>query len=108
MMPSIGAITAGIAILWACSADAAENALVLGIGRESCASWQSTPARRTEGTIWIYGFWSGANWGNDRNHKVGERTDPYGDVAEVKKTCDAQPSMALFDAATKTYHDMDK
>jgi len=107
-MYNIRATAAIFVGFWVCTAHAADSALVLGIGRQSCAYWQSTPARQSEGAIWIYGFWSGANWGNDRNHKVGEHTDSYGDVAEVKRTCDIQPSMTLFDAATKTYHDMDK
>jgi hypothetical protein len=32
---------------------------MIGIGRMSCAHWRSTQAHRLEGTIWIYGFWTG-------------------------------------------------
>jgi hypothetical protein len=35
---------------------------VMGIGGMSCAHWQSTQAHRLEGTIWIYGFWTGLNY----------------------------------------------
>src|SRR5260370_1070844 len=35
---------------------------MMGIGGMSCAHWQSTEAHRLEGTIWIYGFWTGLNY----------------------------------------------
>ena len=35
---------------------------MMGIGSMSCAHWQSTQALRLEGTIWIYGFWTGLNY----------------------------------------------
>jgi len=35
---------------------------MIGIGRMSCAHWRSTQAHRLEGTIWIYGFWTGLNY----------------------------------------------
>ena len=35
---------------------------MMGIGGMSCAHWQSTQALRLEGTIWIYGFWTGLNY----------------------------------------------
>jgi hypothetical protein len=35
---------------------------MIGIGRISCAHWQSTHAHRLEGTIWVYGFWTGLNY----------------------------------------------
>jgi uncharacterized membrane protein len=36
---------------------------MIGIGRMSCAHWRSTQAHRLEGTIWVYGFWTGLNLG---------------------------------------------
>ena len=95
-------------IIWVCPASAADNSLVLGIGAKSCAYWQSSAARKSEGIIWIYGFWSGWNLANNRNHMVGAHTDTYGKVAEVQKTCAAQPSMTLMNAAAATYNEMDK
>ncbi len=35
---------------------------MMGIGGMSCAHWQSTQAHRSEGTVWIYGFWTGLNY----------------------------------------------
>src|SRR3979490_3472440 len=39
--------------------DAKVSVDMMGIGGMSCAHWQSTQALRLEGTIWIYGFWTG-------------------------------------------------
>jgi hypothetical protein len=35
---------------------------MIGIGRMSCVHWRSTQAHRLEGTIWVYGFWTGLNY----------------------------------------------
>ena len=35
---------------------------MIGIGSMSCAHWRSTQAHRLEGTVWIYGFWTGLNY----------------------------------------------
>ena len=31
----------------------------MGIGAKSCAHWRSTQEHLLEGTVWIYGFWTG-------------------------------------------------
>jgi hypothetical protein len=102
-------IAAVVSTILVCPAGAVDDSsLVLGIGRQSCAYWQSSAARKSEGAIWIYGFWSAWNLANNRNHKVGEHSDTYGKVAEVLKTCAARPSMTLQEATAKTYNEMDK
>src|SRR5260221_10972026 len=35
---------------------------MIGIGGMSCAHWRSTQKHQLEGTIWIYGFWTGLNY----------------------------------------------
>ncbi len=48
----------------ACRSSAQEAKIavdMMGIGGMNCAHWQSTQALRLEGTIWIYGFWTGLN-----------------------------------------------
>jgi hypothetical protein len=90
------------------SATAVETTMVLVIGKNSCGYWQSNNARKTEGMIWILGFWSALNWANARNHQVGRESDSYGLVAEVQKRCAAHPSSTLLDAASRTYNDLDK
>ena len=42
--------------------DARVSVDMIGIGRMSCAHWRSTQEHRLEGTIWIYGFWTGLNY----------------------------------------------
>ncbi len=101
---TIAAITSVILVVPAEAAD--DTSLVLGIGAQSCAYWQSSAARKSEGAVWIFGFWSALNLANDRNHYVGKNTDTYGKVAEVAKTCAARPSMTLQEAAAKTYGEM--
>jgi hypothetical protein len=33
---------------------------MIGIGSMSCAHWRSTKEHLLEGTVWIYGFWTGS------------------------------------------------
>jgi hypothetical protein len=82
-----------------------KSSLVLGIGRMSCAHWQSSPPRQREGAIWIFGYWSGINHVGETTsgRLVGQHTDSEGIVAEVKKVCEAQPSMTLMDATATAY-----
>ena len=35
---------------------------MIGIGSMSCAHWRSTKEHLQEGTIWIYGYWTGLNY----------------------------------------------
>jgi hypothetical protein len=35
---------------------------MIGIGAMSCAHWRSTKEHLLEGTVWIYGFWTGLNY----------------------------------------------
>jgi hypothetical protein len=79
---------------------------IFGIGAKSCAYWQSTPATVSEGHAWIYGYWSGLNTHSNKSRTVGSRTDGVGVVAEVKKICDARPSMTLTDATLSAYTEM--
>jgi hypothetical protein len=84
-------------------ATAAEGILVVGIGRSSCANWQSSPENAKEGTAWIFGLWSGLNSINPKNRQVGSRSDARGIAAEVKKLCDDKPSLSLHEATVMVY-----
>jgi hypothetical protein len=42
--------------------DAKVSVDMMGIGGMSCAHWRSTQEHRLEGTVWIYGFWTGLNY----------------------------------------------
>ena len=39
--------------------DAKVSVDMMGIGGMSCAHWRSTQEHLSEGTVWIYGFWTG-------------------------------------------------
>jgi hypothetical protein len=82
---------------------------VFGIGTASCAQWQSDDTNRRDGANWILGYWSASNHvatALKQDSLVGEKTDGYGIIAEVKKTCDARPSMKLLYAVALTYRQM--
>jgi hypothetical protein len=70
-----------------------------GIGGMSCAHWQSTQGHRSEGTVWIYGFWTGLNCAAAASEQTQAKFDTAVIVAEVKKTCAQRPSQVLASAA---------
>jgi hypothetical protein len=84
--------------------------IVFGIGRESCASWQSSASNQRDGASWILGFWTGINQNglDKKSRMVGSKTDGLGILAEVKKTCETRPSMTLKDATNLTHFEMSK
>jgi hypothetical protein len=76
---------------------------MIGIGRMSCAHWQSTQAHRLEGTIWVYGFWTGLNYVAAASDQTPAKIDVGAIVAQVKKTCVQQTSQTLASAAWTAY-----
>jgi redox-regulated HSP33 family molecular chaperone len=76
---------------------------MMGIGSLSCAHWQSTQAHRVEGTIWIYGFWTGLNYVASASEQTETKVDTAAAMAEVKKTCAQRPSQVLASAAWTAY-----
>ena len=85
----------------------AQNAEVsvdmIGIGGMSCAHWRSTQEHLLEGTVWIYGFWTGLNYVAAASGQTQAKIDEAAIVAEVKKTCAQQTSQPLASAARTTY-----
>ena len=65
--------------------DAKVSVDMVGIGGMSCAHWQSTREHRLEGTIWIYGFWTGLNYVAAASDQTQAKTDVGTIVVEVKK-----------------------
>ena len=76
---------------------------MIGIGGMSCAHWRSTPEHLLEGTIWIYGFWTGLNYVAAASGQTQAKTDVAAIVAEIEKTCAQQTSQTLASAAWTTY-----
>jgi hypothetical protein len=81
---------------------------MMGIGGMSCAHWQSTQALRLEGTIWIYGFWTGINYVAAASGQTETKVDTAAVVVEVKKTCAQRPSQVLASAVWTAYLDLNK
>jgi hypothetical protein len=83
--------------------DAKVSVDMMGIGSMSCAHWQSTQALRLEGTIWIYGFWTGLNYVAAASGQPVSKVDSAAVLAEVKKTCAQRPSLVLASAVWTAY-----
>jgi hypothetical protein len=77
-------------------------------GTQSCAAWLATPASETEGRWWLAGFWTGRNMQNGSNGQVGSSTDSEGIIGEVRRVCEAEPSLQLVTAAGHVYVEMDR
>jgi hypothetical protein len=76
---------------------------MIGIGAMSCAHWRSTQEHRLEGTIWIYGFWTGLNYVAAASDQTQAKIDVAAIVTEVEKTCAQQTSQTLASAVWTTY-----
>ena len=79
-----------------------------GIGGLSCAYWRSTKEHLSEGTVWIYGFWTGLNYVAAASEQAQSGTDTAEIVAEVKKRCAQAPSQTLASAVWNTYLELNK
>jgi hypothetical protein len=88
--------------------DAKLSVNLMGIGAMSCAHWRSTPALRLEGTIWIYGFWSGLNYVAAASEQTATNVDTTAAMAEVKKACAERPSQVLASAVWTAYLNLSK
>jgi hypothetical protein len=83
--------------------DAKVSIDMVGIGAMSCAHWRSTQEHRLEGTVWIYGFWTGLNYVAAASDQTQAKIDMAAIVAEVEKTCAQQTSQTLASAVWAAY-----
>ena len=83
--------------------DAKVSVDMIGIGGMSCAHWRSTQEHLLEGTVWIYGFWTGLNYVAAASDQTQAKIDVAAIVAEVEKTCAQQTSQTLASAVWSTY-----
>lgn len=73
--------------------------MTAGFGAQSsCASWSKD---RSQGSIWILGYWSGRNV--EAQKSVGGTSDADGILEEVRLLCKAKPSRAMIDAVDEVY-----
>src|SRR5258707_13584167 len=85
------------------SAQDAKVSDMMGIGGMSCAHWRSTQEHLLEGTVWIYGFWTGLNYVAAASDQTQAKIGAAAIVAEVQKTCAQQTSQTLARAVWTTY-----
>lgn len=76
-----------------------------GIGSRKCSYWLSSPDHRLEGTVWIYGFWSGLNYVAASSQQDQPKTNGTAMVAAVEAACRGNPSQILASAAWAAYLD---
>ncbi len=76
---------------------------MVGIGAMNCAHWRSTQEHLLEGTVWIYGFWTGLNYVAAASGQTQVKSDVAAIVAEVEKTCGQRTSQTLASAVWATY-----
>src|ERR1700732_5022076 len=72
---------------------------MIGIGSMSCTHWRSTQERRLEGTIWIYGFWTGLNYVAAASDQTQAKINIAAIAAQVEETCAQTTSQPLASAA---------
>ena len=74
--------------------------MTAGFGSQSsCASWAKD---RSQGSIWILGYWSGRNV--EAQKSVGGTSDADGILEEVRLICKAAPSRAMIEAVDEVYN----
>ena len=88
----------------------AENASIdlTGIGSQTCAYWLSSRDHKLEGTVWIYGFWSGLNYVAAASQQAPSKATGSAMVAAVEAVCKREPSSLLATAAWSAYIDLSK
>jgi hypothetical protein len=79
-----------------------------GVGSKTCAYWLSSDGRKSEGTIWIYGFWSGLNYVAAASQQEQSKATSASMIAAVEKACMLDPSRVLAAAAWSAYLDLNQ
>jgi hypothetical protein len=104
----LAALVSAAPVCQSSAQDANVSVDMMGIGGMSCDHWQSTQALRLEGTIWIYGFWTGLNYVAVASGQTETKVDTEAVMVEVKKTCAQRPSRVLASAVWTAYLDLYK
>lgn len=76
-----------------------------GIGAATCANWRSTAATRAEGTVWIFGFWSGLNYVAAASGQAQPKLTEKQVITEVVRICSSDPSQILASVTWSVYVD---
>jgi hypothetical protein len=100
-------------LLSSAAADAAESTDKLsvdiaGVGSKTCGYWLSGQDHKLEGTVWIYGFWSGLNYVAAASQQDQSKATSAAMLAAVEKLCRREPSRVLASAAWSAYIDLNE
>ena len=79
-----------------------------GVGSRTCAFWLSSQNHKSEGTVWIYGFWSGLNYVAAASEQNQSKATIDTMISAVEQACRSYPSRVLAAAAWSTYLDLNK
>jgi hypothetical protein len=79
-----------------------------GVGARTCAYWLSDKDRKSEGTVWIYGFWSSLNYVAAASEQKQSQASSGAMIAAVEKLCRREPSRVLAAAAWSAYIDLNE
>jgi len=99
-----------VILLLSTSAAAASEISVnlAGVGGRTCAFWLSSPNHRSEGAVWIYGFWSGLNYVAAASEQNQSKATSDALISAVERTCRSHPSRVLATVAWSAYIDLNK
>jgi|GraSoiStandDraft_45_1057281.scaffolds.fasta_scaffold64845_1 hypothetical protein len=76
---------------------------VAGFGAKTCSDWLSSSSHKLEGSVWIYGFWSGLNYVAAASEQKQSQASSADMVDAVEKVCRSGPSRLLASAAWQAY-----
>ena len=79
-----------------------------GAGSKTCAYWLSSQHHKAEGTIWIYGFWSGLNYVAAASEQEQSKATGPAMITAVEEACRRDPARVLASAAWSAYVDPNK
>ena len=79
-----------------------------GVGSDSCAYWLSNQDHKSEGTVWIFGFWSGLNYVAAASDQDQSKATSANMIAAVETTCKHDPTSSLASAAWSAYIDLNR
>jgi hypothetical protein len=79
-----------------------------GVGTKTCAYWLSSQEHKSEGLVWIYGFWSGLNYVAAASQQDQSKATSNALIAAVETVCKREPSRILAAAAWSAYIDLNR
>lgn len=103
MIRSFVAVAALLGATVAAQADTQPGApfVVFGVGNRACQTWLAAGVADIEARSWIVGYWSGLN--ASQLSDAGRTAGADAVVAEVRHTCESEPSMPLLEAVERAH-----